>query len=521
MSATDSSTSKLSRRLTVQDASFLYAESRNGPTHIGSILFFEGHIPFQDLVRHIEGRLHLLPRYRQKLAEVPFRLNHATWEDDPDFRIKNHVIRHVLPNGSTDEDLVRAAMEANERGLDRSRPLWEMHSFEGLSGNRTAVLSRVHHCLVDGVSGIELLTVMMDFKRDAAPSEPPRETSKAEWAPKSLPSAVEKVFDATFDAAQTQFGIYRRFSETLLKPSEFMNRAKLLTEAGLSFLRMLRPIAPVPWARRLVTSRRALAWSSFSFAEIRAIRNALGGTVNDVVLTLLTEGAARYLEHHGYDLKGQNFRIGCPVNVRKSEDSKALGNRVSMMFPEIPAEPMTPAARLAAVNEETERIKKSAAPQGLELLMEGTEIIPPGLASYGGQLAMNALDGAVALSSLLPELPVDPRFTIPGFGMSFLATNVPGVMVPQYLAGHECLDMVGVVPLAANVGYSVAITSYNQKLYFGMMSEPTSMPDVDIMKGYVDEVFQELRAAAGITTSTETHTLQPSPTNNGDARAAA
>src|SRR5579864_5302468 len=136
MSATDSTAEKLSRRLTAQDASFLYAESRNGPTHIGSILFFAGHIPFDELMRHVEARFHLLPRYRQKLTEVPFRLNHATWEDDADFRIENHMTRHVLPEGSTDADLVRAAMDINERGLDRSRPLWEMHSFEGLIGNR-------------------------------------------------------------------------------------------------------------------------------------------------------------------------------------------------------------------------------------------------------------------------------------------------------------------------------------------------------------------------------------------------
>src|SRR5579864_5571515 len=121
---------RLSHRLTAQDATFLYAESRNGPTHIGSLLFFAGHIPFDDLVRHISGRLHLMTRYRQKLAEVPLRLNHATWEDDADFQIENHVFRHVMPDGCNDDDLMRAAMDINERALDRSRPLWEMHSFE-------------------------------------------------------------------------------------------------------------------------------------------------------------------------------------------------------------------------------------------------------------------------------------------------------------------------------------------------------------------------------------------------------
>ena len=491
---------RLSRRLTAQDASFLYAESRNGPTHIGSLLFFEGHIPFDDLVRHINGRLHLLGRYRQKLAEVPLRLNHATWEDDADFCIENHVFRHIMPEGSSDDDLVRAAMDINERALDRARPLWEMHSFEGLPGNRTALLSRVHHSMVDGVSGIELLTVLMDFKRDAAPPEAPKEAR----TPKPAANAVENFFDAAYDGAHTQLGIFRRLTNAMIRPSEFLDRAKLLTEAAMSFARMLRPIASVPWTRRLVSSRRSLAWSSFSFAEIRAIRNALGGTVNDVVLTLLSEGAARYLAHHGYAPTGQNFRIGCPVNVRKGEEGGALGNRVSMMFPEVPAEPMAPAARLRVVNQETERIKQSNAPQGLELLMEGAELMPPSLVSFGGQLAMSAYDSAVALTTMLPELPVEPRFPLPGFGMTFLATNVPGVMVPQYLAGHQCLDMVGLVPLAGNVGYSVAITSYNQKLYFGMMAEPTSMPDVALMKSYVEEAFAELRATAGIEAAIET-----------------
>ncbi|HLX36975.1 MAG TPA: wax ester/triacylglycerol synthase family O-acyltransferase, partial [Candidatus Binataceae bacterium] len=491
--------SKLSRRLTAQDASFLYAESRNGPTHIGSLLFFEGHIPFENFVHHINGRLHLLTRYRQKLLEVPFRLNHATWEDDQDFHIENHVFRHVMPADSNDDDLMRAAMDINERPLDRARPLWEMHSFEGLSGDRTALLSRVHHSMVDGVSGIELLTVLMDFKRDAAPPEPPKE----EWTAKPAPNVVENFFDGAYDGAQTQLGIYRRLTNAMLRPSEFFTRAKLLTEAAFSFARMMRPIAAVPWTRRLVTSRRALAWSSFSFGEIRAIRNALGGTVNDVVLTLLTEGAARYLAHHGYASANQNFRVGCPVNVRKNDEGGALGNRVSLMFPEVPAEPMAPAARLRVVNDETERIKQSNAPQGLELLMEGAELTPPSMASYGGALAMNTYDAAVAIANMVPEIPLMPRFTLPCFGMTFLATNVPGVMVPQYLSGHECLAMVGLVPLAGNVGYSVAITSYNQKLYFGMMAEPTSMPDVGLMKTYVDETFEELKAAAGIETPTE------------------
>lgn len=482
----------LGHRLTAQDASFLYAESRNGFTHIASIGIYEGHLPIENLVRHIEGRLDLIPRYRQRLAEAPFNLNHPTWEDDPDFRIENHIVRHVLPRGASEENLLSAVNAVNEPLLDRSRPLWEMHTFEGLSGNRAGVLWRIHHSLIDGMSGVELSTIAMDFRPDAA--APEREHQ--EWKPKALPSVFKRALDAAFDLAQTQAGYWRRIAQAMFDPEEVFTRAKLLTEALLANLRMARPLAPVPWANRLVSNRRALAYSSFPFEEIRAIRAALGGTMNDVVLTLLSEAAARYLERHEYHGAGRYFRIGCPVSVRRSGEKGALGNRVSMMFPELPAHPMNPVERLQAVNRETERIKASGAPQGLELMMEAADLFAPSVVAYVSRVAMASFDAAVSASKIMPIAVPNPRFAPAGFGMSFLATNVPGVMAPQYLAGHKMLDAIGVVPLGANIGYGVAITSYNQKLYFGMMSDPNSMPDVDLMKSLVDEVFAELKQSA-------------------------
>ncbi len=483
---------ELDHRLTAQDASFLYAESRNGFTHVGSIAIYEGHLSIDELVRHIENRLHFIPRYRQRLAEVPFNLNHPTWEDDPDFRIENHVRRHVLPSGASDEDLLAAANAVNEPMLDRSRPLWEMHTFEGLSGNRTGVLWRIHHALIDGMSGVELSTVAMDFEPN--PPAPPRPTG--EWKPKALPSLFKRTLDAALDLVQTQTEYLRRLAEVMLDPDEALNRAKLLTEAFLSTIRMARPLAPVPWSNRLVTSRRALAYSVVPLAEIKAVRTALGGTLNDVVLTMLSEGAARYLRSHDYEAGGRYFRIGCPVSVRRPDEKSALGNRVSMMFPEVPAYPMDPVERLQVVNAETERIKASGAPQGMELMMEAADLMMPSLIGYPSRFAMAAYDAAVEGSKLLPIAVPNPRFAPAGFGMSFLATNVPGVPVTQYLAGHKLLDSIGVVPLGGNIGYGVAIMSYNQKLYFGMMSDPNNMPDVDLMKSHVDQVFAELKQAA-------------------------
>ncbi len=183
---------KLSHRLTGQDSSFIYGESRNGPLHIGSISFFEDEIAYPELIRHFESKLHLLPRYRQRLVAVPFNLNHATFEDDPDFKIQNQVKFHQLPADTSDAQLIEAALAIFQKPLDRKRPLWEAHLFNGFKGNRSVIMWPVHHCLVDGVSGMELLNVVMDFRPD-----PPATESKVEpWSPKPLPGAVRQMIQA-------------------------------------------------------------------------------------------------------------------------------------------------------------------------------------------------------------------------------------------------------------------------------------------------------------------------------------
>jgi WS/DGAT/MGAT family acyltransferase len=479
-------------RLTMQDASFLYGESFSGPTHIGSISFFEGEIPFDKLVAHVETRLHLVGRYRQKLGFVPFNLNHAVWHDDPDFRIENHVKRHQLPAGATEDEAVAAAMRVHEPPLDRSRPLWEMHSFEGLP-DRTLLLWKIHHCLVDGVSGVEISTVIMDFAPDAPDPEPPAEPWTA--APPPDPSAL--VFDAIQDLLQAQLDRARQAQQTLRRQESLSERNSLLNQATTSMVQMAtQPIVAAPWSAGQVTQRRALAWCKYAFSDFRAIRTSLGGTVNDVVLTVLGEAAARYIETHGYRTEGQLLRVGCPVSVRRESEGGALGNRVSMMFPTMPANRMEPAARLAAVSKETERIKAAREPQGLELMMESGDTVPPSLMATVSLFSSASIDAAAAWAAFLPP-PAAPVFQPAAYGINFVATNVPGVQVPQYLAGHKVLDSVGLIPLAGNSGYGVAIGSYNQNMYFGLMSEPRLMPDVGVMKDLCDEVFAELLEAAG------------------------
>jgi diacylglycerol O-acyltransferase len=480
-----------SYRLSTQDATFIYAESDSGPLHIGSIGLFEGEIAFDALLRHIEDRIHLVPRYRQRLIEVPLNLAHAMMEDDPNFSVENHVFRHELAPGLSEAQALDEMMLVFEKPLDRARPLWEMHLYNGLEGGRTAVMWKVHHCLVDGVSGVELLKVMYDFKRDPDPVEPPDEA----WVPQPGSKPMERVLDAARDLMRSAMNGLREGTRELLNNSNSAAKTAKSMAAAASAMGALasRRLATTPWNAGVVTQSRQVSWTRQSFADFRAIRTAFGGSINDVVLTILTEGAARYLRHHGYENHDRVLCIGCPVNVRHRDERTALGNRVSMMFPAVPAEPTDVVERLRLINGETERIKESGSAQSLEMLMRFSDAIPPAMIAGVSRAATMALDAAAALTRSSGWTPRPGGFGLPAAGINFIATNVPGVMVPQYLCGHLCLDMVPLVPLGAALGYGVAILSYNQYLYFGLMAEPRMLPDVALMRAFVDEAFAELR----------------------------
>lgn len=480
-----------SYRLSTQDATFIYGESQNAPLHIGSILIFDGRIEFERFIRHIEERLHLVPRYRQRVTAVPFNLSHAMMEDDPAFRIENHVLRHVLPSDLSENEAIDEMMRHYEQPLDFKRPLWEMHSFENLDQGRSAVVSKVHHALVDGVSGVELLKVMFDLKPNPDPIEPPA----APWEPERPASSLRKMMSAMGERTRMPVKWMRESARELLRDPEGAAEEARMLAVGIRHIAELgmRRIASTPWNSGIVGQRRALAWTHHSFGDFRAIRNAFGGSLNDVVLTVLSEGASRYLDHHGYDAAGQKLSIGCPVNVRHKEEQSSLGNRVSMMFPALPAEPLDVVERLKIVNQETERIKAGGYAQALERLMTLGDLMPPALIGPAARVGTFSLDTASMLFRVSGYKPRPKGFLLPAAGINFIATNVPGVLVPQYVLGHKCQHQIPLVPLGASLGYGVAILSYNQAMYFGFSADPNLLPDVTLMKYFVDEAFGELR----------------------------
>jgi WS/DGAT/MGAT family acyltransferase len=437
-------------------------------------------------------RIHLVPRYRQRLLFAPFNLNHAVLLDDPDFKIENHFKRQKL-KGSTQAEMLREALDIFEPLLDRGKPLWEIYMLEGLRG-RAAMLTKVHHALVDGVSGMEIQRLTSDFTPEAPPPPPPKEA----WSPPPLPSPTEILIGAARDFFKAQLDSTSRALEELVRsPAEVAQRTNQMVESMQSMARTFaRPIVSTPWNAALISSRRSVTLCRYPFADFRAIRSAFGGTVNDVVLTILSEAAARYLKYHGYATAGGEMRIGCPVNVRRPEEQTDLGNRVSIMFPTVPADSLDLEQRHHRVCAETERIKREQLPQTLDRMMDSGNLMPPALIdlmSRMGQVNMDTASALVRSWNFRPS-PGGPAMAPPGINL--MASNVPGFQIPTYFCGRKLIEMLAVFPLSGNIGYGVGITSYNQQMFLNLTSDPTLLPDLDRMKLHCDEVFEEFRGRA-------------------------
>ena len=484
----------MSQRLTAADAAFLYAESASGPMHISSIYVLEGELAFADAFQRFADRLHLIPAYRRRLAMVPMNLAHPTWEDDPDFDLANHVKHCPVAAGASLEDGIDAAITINEVMLRRDRPLWEAHLITGVPG-KTLILQKTHHAMIDGASGIEITTILYDLDPKGGNS-PPQPTDS--WRPAPVPGLMERAGSALRD----NFRDLRDNVQVAMEqvPSALAtldgDRARMLRRALRILQRFVtRPVVTAPFNAGLVGPKRRLRFMKKGFGEIREIRRALGGTINDVVLTVVSEAVARYLKAHEERTDEQYMRIMCPVNVRTETEEGSLGNKVSAIFPVLPAWPMDVGNRLTAVCAETNRIKDDQEAQALALLTSSDPGIWP-VAMAPTQLVGTPFDPTRLLARFPPPIMPDLGWRPPNVGINLVCTNVPGVQVPQYLAGHEVTDTIGVLVLNGNVGFSVTIMSYNQELFFCLICEPRLLPDLELMLSSMDQAFEELLSIA-------------------------
>ncbi|MEZ5549660.1 MAG: wax ester/triacylglycerol synthase family O-acyltransferase [Pseudomonadales bacterium] len=473
-------------RLTATDASFLYLESASGPMHISSVYVLEGELPFESVYQHFANRIPLVPAYRRRLAQVPFNIAHPTWVDDPDFDLSQHVLPFQLPGGSSLEDGIDAAAELNEPMLPRDRPLWRVYVISGVP-DRTLILQMTHHAMIDGVSGIELTTILYDF--DARGDN--RAIPEDDWHPEPVPAPAARFTEALRDNFQQM----RDRPVTDLIREGAANRSLLGRAFNVISQFVSRPAITAPFNAGVVGPKRRLRYMKKSFSEIREIRRALGGTINDVVLAVVSGAVARYLEEHNETTQDKYIRIMCPVSVRTENESGALGNRVSAIFPMLPAWRMDLLQRLNAVCAEMDRIKKDEEAQALALLTESGNAVWP-MAMAPTQLIGTAFD-PTRLAAQNPP-PILPNFgwRPPNIGLNLVCTNVPGVQVPQYMAGHKVLDTVGLLVLSGNIGFSVTILSYNKELFFNFICEPRLMPDLEVMVDAAQACFDELLTAA-------------------------
>lgn len=463
----------LNTRLTSMDATFLYFEKKEAPMHIGSVSIFEGEIPFDKFIENIRSKMHLLPRYQQKVVPDPFNLGHPTWEFDSNFDINNHVSRMQIDAPGSEEELIKLAGRLFSPMMDRKKPLWDIYLVYGLEGKRTAMIARVHHCMVDGVSGVDLLKIVLDIspnaqplpKSEAAPPRPPQ------------PDPTRRFFDALLGGMQEGMNRWMEFQTGLLNLTQAMTSGQ--TAASLPDMTKMLPglAAPVPLLpfNRPCSGERKLVWSTFSFAEARAIRGALGGTVNDVVLTVLSGAVSRYVEKHGQQTAGRSLRVMVPVSLRREEQRGALGNLVSLLPVEIPLDLKETLERYRHINAKTVAMKNARVAEGLNLFSALMGILPA---------SVQALVGAMATTPF------------PAFNM--VSTNVPGPQVPLYAMGKRMIAYYPYVPVGYAVGCGCAIMSYDQKLYFGLTSDTQAMPDVESLKAFLEESFVELRKAAGV-----------------------
>ena len=456
-------TQKHMDRLSPVDVSFLDQEKEGSHMHIGAVMTFEGPPPTrEDLRAHITSRLHLVPRYRQKLAFPRLEMGRPLWVDDPSFNIDYHVRHTALPQPGGIEQLRLLAARIFSQRLDRTKPLWELWLVQGLEDNRFAVISKTHHSLVDGVSGVDLTTVLFDV--EPTPSEPVAE----DWTPSPEPSQASLVADGLRGIAGTPIGIARRALHVARRPqaaaADVAEAAEGLGEVAWSFI---NPPPATPLNVPIGPHRRVL-WLSFPLNDLKKIKNSLGGTVNDVFLAIATGALRRWLHSRGVRTEGLELRGIVPVSIRADGEKGALGNRITAMLGPLPVYAQDPVERLRVVSEAMQGLKESKQAVGAETLTRLQDFAPPTILAQASRL----------------------NFSTRAYNL--LVTNVPGPQFPLYLLGREMQELAPVPFLAPKRALAIAIMSYNGNVVIGLMGDYDAMADLDAFGDYVKESLAEL-----------------------------
>jgi diacylglycerol O-acyltransferase len=461
-------------RLTAVDASFLAQESQNAHMHIGAVMVFEGPPPaFDDFADHVRGRLHLVPRYRQKLAVPPIETGRPLWVDDPSFNLEYHLRHTGLPEPGSEDQLRALASRIHSQRLDRTKPLWELWLVQGLEENRFALISKTHHALVDGVAGVDLATVLFDL--EPVPRPLPHEGEP--WVPQPEPSAASLAARGIRGLVELPFSLGAKALRAAAHPGTSLHLAREAFEgvaevawAGLNPAPDTPLNVPIGPHRRLVLIRSELE-------DFKLIKNAFGGTVNDVVLTVVAGGLRKWLQSRGVRTEGLELRALVPVSIRAADERGHMGNRLAAMRGPLPVYVEDPVARLQVVRQAMDGLKESKQAVGAEVLAGVQNLAPPTVLAQASRI----------------------NFSTRLFNL--LVTNVPGPQFPLYALGRELLDLFPVAFLPRDHALAVAIMSYNGGMDFGLLGDYDAMPDLEALGEMLEEARDELVTAAGAQSS--------------------
>jgi WS/DGAT/MGAT family acyltransferase len=459
-------------RLSAQDSSFLIFETPTTPMHLGGTTIFDigplvtasGGIDIDRIRRYIASRLHWIPRYRQKLKYVPIE-NHPVWVDDDRLNLHYHVRHTSLPKPGNDRQLKELSARILSQQLDRGKPLWEVWIVEGLEGNRFAMVVKTHHCVVDGISGVGLMSVLLNPTADDSVEAVP------EWRPRPAPSGAELLRDAfRFRASQTvQVG--RALTDLVRLPEH--NRARVaenLSTAWEMISEGLKQPAKTPLNQPIGHYRR-FDWKALPIDRAKEIKNRLGGSINDVILSTVAGAVREFLTHRDALRKRLDYRTVVPVSVRSTEEQGQSGNRVSAWLLSLPVTQSDPLKRYAHVQRTTERLKQNKQAKGIEVLTQLAELSTP------------ILTLGVGLASRMSPY-------------NLIVTNVPGPPTPLYMLGAPMVEGYPHVPLFENQGLAVALFSYNGRLCWGFNADWDLVPDLDVFVAAIERSFNELHALA-------------------------
>ena len=463
-------------RLTALDTSFLHLEDDAAHMHVASVMLFEGEPPdHDDFIAGIESRLHMVPRYRQKLAFVPLNQGRPRWVDDPHLNLRYHVRKTALPAPGSEEQLRALAGRVLAQQLDRDKPLWEIWLVEGVEGNRFALICKTHHALVDGISGVDIVTVLFDLSPEGRPLEEPEQR----WLPAPMPSRTQLLSEALLERATVPTEVTRSVRALFRAPRQIAASARdSLVGIGAMAWAGMNPAPPSPYNCQIGPHRR-FTWVRTDLGDVKAIKNALGGTVNDVVLATVAGALGRHLHRRGETLSGRELKAMVPVSVRAQEERGALGNQVAAMMAPLPVWCSDPGRRLTIVNEAMGGLKESGQAVGAQVLTQLSGFAPPTVMAQASRL--------MARQRMF----------------NLVVTNVPGPQFPLYLMGHELRDLFPMVPLARNQALGVAIMSYNGRMNFGLVGDYDAMHDLDDLADDFQASLAELADAAGVTITSE------------------